>query len=285
MRFYLKTFLSFWGLLALGPFIAWGQTITTVVGNCAAFGYTGDGGPAALATLYCPDDVAFDSSGNYYIADACSNTVREVNITTGIINTYAGLYNPTGLPLAGDGGPATSALLDFPSGIAFDQNNNLYIADYYNSVVRQVNAATGIITTWGGNGTYGYSGDGGPATSAEMGYPNIVRFDAGDNNLYLSDAGNSTVRKINMATGIITTVAGTGVAGYSGNGGPATSAELEQPEAMTFDALGNLYFSDNLNNVIREVNAGTGIITVAVGTGVGRLFGRRGARHPGPSER
>src|SRR5579883_1373119 len=109
------------------------QTISTLVGICGSPGYYGDGGPATLAGLYCPDDLAFDSKGNYYIGDACSNTVRKVDITTGIITTYAGLYNPGGNPIAGDGGPATLAYLNYPSGLAFDSHDNLYIADYYNS--------------------------------------------------------------------------------------------------------------------------------------------------------
>ncbi len=279
MRHFFKIFLpacfsAFLILESLSLVPAWGQTITTVVGNCTD-NYTGDGGPATLATLWAPDDIAFDSAGNYYIADAGSNTVRKVNIATGVISTYAGLYNPTGLPLSGDGGPATLALLCFPSALAFDSNNNLYIADFYNSVIREVNAATGIITTFAGNGTGGYSGDGEPATLAEMANPNIVRFDPGGI-LYVSDAGNNTVRKINMTTGIITTVAGTGIGGFSGNGGPATLAEMNQPEAITFDSLGNLYISDCLNAVIREVNAGTGIINTVVGTGVAGYSGDGG---------
>src|ERR1039458_252644 len=119
------------------------QTLTIVAGNATPGpGYYGDGGPATLAGLSIPDDLAFDSKGNYYIGDAGSNTVRRVDIATGIITTYAGLYNPLGNPLSGDGGPATLAQMIYPSGLAFDSLDNLYIADYYDSVVRKVDAAT-----------------------------------------------------------------------------------------------------------------------------------------------
>jgi uncharacterized repeat protein (TIGR01451 family) len=276
MRLFFKTLLGFTSLAVFSAPPAFTQNIYTVAGYCVTYGYFGDGGPATLAGLWSPDDIAFDPHGNYYIGDAGSNTVREVNITTGIISTYAGVYNPAGNPGAGDGGPATQATLFFPSALAFDSSNNLYIADFYDAVIREVNGTTGIITTFAGNWTPGYSGDGGPATLAELANPNIVRFDPTGNFLVVTDAGNSTVREINMTTNVITTLAGNGTAGYSGDGGPATSAELNQPEAFTFDLQGNLYIGDCLNAVYRKVAAGTGIISTIIGTGVAGYSGDGG---------
>ena len=270
---------------ALAVFPARAQTIVTVAGSCVTSGYFGDGGPVSLAGLWSPDDIAFDSKGNYYIGDAGSNTVRKMDITTGIISTYAGLFNPAGNPIDGDGGPATLANLNYPSGLVFDSNDNLYIADYYDSVIRKVDPVTGIITTFAGmvtisggvtQGIYGYTGDGGPATLAHLADPDIVRMDTTGQYLYVSDQGNSTVRKINLSTGIITTVAGNGTFGYSGDGGPATLAALNQPEAMNWDSLGNFYIGDSLNSVIRKVDGVTGNISTVVGTGTNGYGGDGG---------
>jgi len=242
---------------------AWGQTITTVAGNGTG-NYAGDGGPATLAEINQPDDIAFDSLGNYYIADAGNVLIRKVTAGTGIMSTYAGGSTLGGY--SGDGGPATLATFFYPSGIACDSHNNLFISDYYNGVIREVFAATGIIQTVVGNGTTGYSGDGGPAIAAELNSPIGIRIDA-QNNLYIADSNNNVIRRVDAVTGIITTFAGTGVAGYSGNGGPATLAKLNDCEMAEPDSLGNLYISDFNNNVIREVAVGTGIITTVAGNG------------------
>jgi uncharacterized repeat protein (TIGR01451 family) len=244
-------------------FPAWGQTITTVAGNGIG-NYSGDGGPATLATINQPDDIAFDSKGNYYIADAGNAMVRKVDIATGIISTYAGASTQGGY--SGDGGPATLATFFYPSGIAFDSQDNLYIADYYNDVIREVYAATGIVNTVIGNGLTGYSGDGGPALSAELNAPIGIRFDT-RNNLYIADSNNNVIRMVNGATGIITTVAGTGVPGYSGDGGPATLARLNGCEMVEPDPSGNLYISDFYNDVFRKVSFPTGTISTIAGTG------------------
>ena len=283
MRFSFKYFLL--TTAVLGVCLPSGaQTIVTVAGNCVTAGYLGDGGPASLASLWIPDDLAFDSQGNYYIADAGSDTVRKVNLSTDIITTYAGAFSATG-GYSGDGGPATQALLDYPSGIAIDSNNNLYIADFYNSVIRKVSAATGLISTFAGSftvsggvttGLYGYSGDGGPAAFARMGNPVMIRFDPSDRHLVVSDAGNDTVREIDMGTGIITTVAGNGTQGYSGDNGPATQAQLNQPEGIAFDASGNLYFTDSANGAVRKVDSSTGLITTVAGSGVTGFSGDGG---------
>ncbi len=246
---------------------AWTQTITIVAGNTSpGAGYYGDGGPATLAGLNCPDDIAFDSLGNYYIGDACSNTVREVSIATSIISTYAGAFTSIGGYIDG---PATVAQFYFPSGLAFDSNDNLYIADFYNAVVRKVDRATTVVSTFAGIAdSPGFSGDGGPASLAQFSNPNIVRVGP-DGNLYVSDYGNNDVRMINLTTNIITSVAGdvTLGPGYSGDGGPATLAQLDGPEGMAYDAAGNFYVTDSLNSSIRKIDAVTKDISTVVGSG------------------
>ena len=251
------------------------QTLTNVAGNCIA-GYTANAAPATQASLWLPDDLAFDSHGNYYIADAGSNTIREVNIATGILTPFAGVLNSAGNPSAGNGGPATQATLDYPSGLVFDSSNNLYIADYYGGQVRKIDASTGIISTYAGTGTPGYLGDGGPATQAELANPAMVRFDPTGRYLAISDEGNSTVREVDTTTGFIRTVAGNGTAGYSGNGGPATLAHLNQPDGLAFDSSGNLFVGDNINGAIRKVDVTTGLISTVAGTGVTGYSGDNG---------
>jgi uncharacterized protein YjdB len=252
--------------------------ITTVAGiafpNPASPTESGDGGPASEAGLPSPIGIALDSAGNLYIADG-SARIREVFADTGIINTIAG--NGT-YGYSGDGGPATSAELASPGGIAVDSAGNLYIADGDDNVIRKVTAATGIITTVAGNGygspngalMGGYNGDGIPATSAELWLPANVAVDA-VGNLYISDCNNQRIRKVTASTGIITTVAGTGnnpgtnIGGFSGDGGPATSADMNLPQYVGLDAAGNLYIADFGNNVFRKVDAATGIISTIIG--------------------
>ena len=172
----------------------------------------------------------------------------------------------------GDGGLATSAELDQTEGVATDTAGNLYIADWTNNVIRKVTVATGVITTVAGNGTAGYSGDGGAATSAELKGPTGVAIDsAGD--IYIADQANNRVREVAAATGMITTVAGNGTAGYSGDNGAATSAEMYSPTDLTFDSAGNLYISDDANNRIRKVTLTTGVITTVAGDGTGGYAG------------
>jgi sugar lactone lactonase YvrE len=237
--------------------------ITTVAGNGSP-GFTGDGGAATSAELNSPTNLTIDGVGNLYIADQGNNRIRKVTAATGIITTVAG--NGT-QGYSGDRGPATSAEMYSCSGVAVDRAGNLYIADFYNSVIRKVTTATGIITTVVGNGTFGYTGDGGQATSAELKYPSAVTLDSAGN-LYIADANAiSVIRKVTVATGIITTVAGNGTGGYSGDGGAATSARLNYPDGIAVDISGNLYISDHGNNRIREVTAATGNISTVVGNG------------------
>ncbi|HTA27653.1 MAG TPA: hypothetical protein VK809_07690 [Bacteroidia bacterium] len=241
--------------------------ISTVAGN-GKLGKSGDGEPATDAQLSFPTGLTLDASGNIYIADLFNNQIRKVNISTGIITTIAGngykaLSNKGGY--GGDGGPATNAELDAPEGIAIDVRGNLYIADCNNNVIRKVAASTGIITTIVGNGAKGYSGDNGKANLATLFSPSSIAFDAG-NNLYIADRDNNVIRKVNMATGIITTVAGTTSSGYGGDGGAATAARLSGPRNISFDAFGNMYIADFYNNAVRRVSS-TGIITTVAKTG------------------
>ena len=241
-----------------------GGTITTVAGNNSlGGGYSGDGGPATGAALNDPMAVTVDSAGNLYIADTANNVIRKVN-TGGTITTVAGNYSLGG-GYSGDGGPATSAALYAPVTVTVDGAGNLYIADTANNVIRQVNTS-GTITTFAGDYSLGgtYSGDGGAATAAALNQPTGIALDSATN-LYIADTGNNVIRVVNAASGNISTFAGNYSLGgtYSGDGGAATAAGLNQPIDVVVDGLGNLYISDDSNDVIRQVNAGGNIITFA----------------------
>ena len=241
--------------------------ITTVAGNGAP-AYSGDNGPATNASLYYPEDMALDASGNLFITDTFNNRVRKVN-TNGIITTVAGNGGSAGY--SGDGGPATNAKLGNPCDLAFDASGNLFFSDYYNSRIRKVDT-NGIITTVAGNGTYGYSGDGGQATNASLAWPRGVTFDT-SGNLLIADYRNNRVRKVNT-TGIITTVAGGGTS-YPGDGGPATNASLYYPQGLALDAADNLFITDGSHNRVRKVDA-NGIITTVAGNGIAGYSGDGG---------
>jgi len=237
--------------------------ISTVAGN-GSQGFSGDGGPAASASLGYARGVAVDGNGNLYIADENNSRVRKVAAGTGIITTVAGNGS---LAYSGDGGPATSASVGVPYGVAVDGSGNLYIADTWNNVIRRVDVGTGVITTVAG-GTAGSCGDGGAAISACLATPRGVTVD-GDGNLYIADSDNYRVRKVAADTGIITTVAGNGSPGFTGDGGAATSASLSRPASVRVDGAGNVYIADELNNRVRRVAAGTGIITTIAGGSIG----------------
>ncbi|HEY1256458.1 MAG TPA: FG-GAP-like repeat-containing protein, partial [Terracidiphilus sp.] len=241
--------------------------IYTVAGNETA-GYSGDGGPATSADLNFPFGTVLDSAGNLYIADTNNNVIRKVAVGTGIITTIAGTEVGG---YSGDNGPATSAQLWSPRGIALDSNGNLYIADTNNSVVRMVSAATGVITTVAGNGTNVYSGDNGQATNAGIVFPLGVALDAAGN-LFIVTV-DDRVRKVAAGTGTITTFAGNGGFGYNGDNGPAINATLFGSQGIALDGAGNLYIADTNNNIIREVNAKSGIITTVAGTPPTTQFG------------
>ena len=239
-----------------------GGTISTfaglVVSGSARCGSAGDGGPATSAELYYPYGTAVDSKGNVYIAEYYNYAVRKV--TSGTITTIAGILGVNGY--SGDGGPATSALLNAPTAVAVDPAGNVFIADYNNCRVREVNAATGIITTVAGNGACSFTGDG-VAVENGVPYPQGIAVDANDN-LFIGDYYNR-VRWVSPS-GIMTTIAGTGTAGYNGDGGLATLALLYEPTGVALDPSGNILVSDYNNFRVRSISA-----FPALGTSTGSL--------------
>jgi sugar lactone lactonase YvrE len=243
-----------------------GGVITTVAGNGIQFG-AGDGGPALNAELNQPAGLALDSSGSLYIADGFNNLVRK--ISNGTITTIAGRSFAYPYP-TGDGGPATSAFLQQPTGVALDPSG-VYIADGSNAEIRKVSASTGSITTVAGSGGGAVpSGDGGPATSAKMSYVGGVAVSP-NGSIYISDYFNNRIRQVSPS-GIMTTLAGIGAgqlahdSGFSGDGGPAASAKLAAPTSVAVDATGNVYFADTGNHRVRKVTT-DGIITTVAGGG------------------
>jgi sugar lactone lactonase YvrE len=216
----------------------------------------GDGHAATLAHLHKPQQVALDAAGNLYIADTADHKVRKVG-TTGTITLFAGLGVQG---FGGDSGPATGAVLDLPVGVSADGSGNVLISDTGNQRVRMV-SSTGVISTLAGGGT---GGDGGAATSATLAGPYTVSGDSAGN-LYIADTGNNRIRKV--VNGIVTTVAGNGSSGYSGDNGSALTAMLNAPTSVAVDSQGNIFFSDTGNLVVRRVDAGTHLITTYAGSG------------------
>jgi sugar lactone lactonase YvrE len=217
---------------------------------------------ALTVPLILPSAIVFDVTGNLYIAETGNHVIRKVD-SAGNITTIAG----TGAQgFSGDTGPATSATLDSPQGLVLDTKNNLYLADTHNHRIRKITATTGIITTIAGTGTQSFSGDNALATSAQLNLPTAIALDTAGN-LYLADTGNQRIRKITATTGIITTIAGTGTQGFSGDTGPAISAAIDSPTGLAVDSANNLYLADTHNHRIRKITTATGIIATIAGTG------------------
>ena len=240
--------------------------ISTVAGNGHP-GYSGDGELATMAELTHVNGIALDSAGDIFLSDGDNHRVRKVAATTGLITTVAGtggyVYN-------GDDQPAVDATLGNPEGLAVDSAGDVFIADPGQQRVREVHASTGLITTVAGTGTGmflgegGYNGDNRPATTAQLNDPSGVVVDSAGN-VFIADSGNNRVREVHASTGLITTVAGTGTAGYNGDNQFAARAELWGPTGLAFDNKGDLYIADAFNGLIREVNLSTGMITSVAG--------------------
>jgi len=220
------------------------------------YGFSGDGGPAYLASLESPQGLAIDPAGNLFVADTGNQRIRRVDANTQIITTYAG-----GGSVFGDGSAATSATLSSPAGLATDSAGNLYIADSGNNRIRKITASTGVITTVAGNGTAGYTGDGGQATAAELSGPLAVSLDAAGN-LYITDSGNGVVRKVDSATNTIYTVAGGGKTTLTNPGQAlgATGTFFARPSGVAIDPLGSLFVSSSANSQIFKIAPTAGAI-------------------------
>ncbi len=246
-------------------------TIATAAGRgsgSTSYGFSGDGGMANAAQLYQPRAVTFDADGNTFIADALNQRIRRIT-PAGTISTVAG----NGIEgFAGDGGSALDASLNQPHGVAVDSRGNLYIADSGNNRIRRVSPA-GTITTIAGDGTPAAGGDGGPAKDAFLKQPKTLALRGDD--LYIADAGNNRIRKIDLDSGDITSVAGVTAAGFTGDGGPAQKARLNSPAGVAVTSSGTVYIADTDNHRVRRIGS-SGDITTVAGTGTAGFSGDGG---------
>jgi sugar lactone lactonase YvrE len=239
----------------------------TIVGGTGQQGFSGDGGPAVKAQFACPSGIAVAASGDLYVGDHGNNRIRRID-RSGKVSEFAGSgpIPPPGFnqgAFGGDGGPADHALFHQPVSLAFDASGNLYVSDRDNGAVRKITPKR-IVNTVAGTGERGFSGDGGLATQAKLDQPYGIAFDAAGN-MYIADSANNRVRRVDR-NGVITTVAGTGTHGYAGDGGPATSALLSDPDTLTFDSQGSLYVAEPDEGVVRMIDS-RGIITTVAGGG------------------
>jgi sugar lactone lactonase YvrE len=240
------------------------NTSTQVITNYAGTGeetFGGDGRPALQAGLKSPCQLAFDAEGNLFVADSGNARIRKIT-SAGVISTVAGSGQKG---FDGDGRPATGAALASPDGVAVDGSGQIYIVDTANYRLRRVDTA-GIIRTLAGNGHTSYLGDSGPAWGAALKDPWAIAADSAGN-AYIADQNNLRIRKVDAGTGIITTVAGSDLLGYSGDNGPATQAGFSFPRGVAVDSAGNIFIADTLSNRIRKVDAATRIVTTVAGNG------------------
>jgi hypothetical protein len=264
-----------------------GGTTTSVAGDLEATGYRGDNGPANAASLSQPAGTAQDSAGNVYIADTENNVIRRIAVATGVITRFAGTGKPGGSILVG--GPATLNELNAPQAVAVDAAGDGFIADTNNHRVLEV-LRGGFIVPFAGTSLPGYSGDNGPAFLARLTTPTGVAVDSAGN-VYIADAGNNVVRRVDARSGRITTVAGNvaadrakdGLGGFSGDGGPATAAQLYDPEGVALDGAGDLFIADTFNHAIRMVTPGGTISTVVNHAGANGATPTSGSETNGPA--
>jgi sugar lactone lactonase YvrE len=248
------------------------RTVKTVAGSGEP-GFGGDGGSALKARLFRPEFIALDTDKNLYISDTFNNRIRKVDRRTGIITTIAGTSEPG---YNGDGMVATRAQLFSPEGLAIDRAGNIFVADMGNDRIRRLDARTGVITTVVGNGQTGFNGDGKTGENTSLNFPLSLAYDQKREALFISDKFNQRIRKLELRTNLVTTVAGTGGAGNSGDHVAATEAELFNPEGILLDASGNLYIADHTNYRVRRVDAATGKISTVAGVGVPGYTGNGG---------
>jgi sugar lactone lactonase YvrE len=244
--------------------------VFTRLAGTGAAAMAGDGGPALSASLILPRDTAIGPDGAIYVADTYNQRIRRIDPVTGVITTVAGTG---GTAYNGDNQPAVRATLKWPHDVTVGDDGAIYIADSNHHRVRRVDPSTRVITTILGTGVAGVGVDGVAGTQSQLKNPKSVALFGGS--LYVADLSNR-VRRLDLTTGIVTTVAGTGTAGYSGDGGPAVAARLNSPQRLAIDSVGNIFIADSGNNVVRRVDAATGTITTVAGTGAGGFRGDGG---------
>lgn len=238
------------------------RAVSTIAGS-GRRGYDGDGGPATAAALNMPHEVLFSPSGDLYIVERDNHVVRKVDLTTGVISTVAG----TGVAgYAGDGGPASKAQLRQPHSIAFDPQGRLLVCDIGNHRIRRIDFDTGIISTYAGTGERLPTPDGATLQGTPLNGPRTMVFDP-QGRMYLALREGNAIYRIDPATETIHHVAGTGMQGYSGDGGPATHATLGGPKGLAYDPAGQLYVADTENHAIRRIDVRTGVISTVLGDG------------------
>ncbi len=236
--------------------------ISTIAGNGMA-GYSGDGGPAILASFNLPHEIRFDRAGDLFIVDMNNHAVRKINLKTGTISTLAGTGKPG---YSGDGGPAAKAQFDKPHSIQFGPDGNLYVCDIGNHVIRRIDMETQMISTFAGTGKPGPTPDGAPIQNTTLKGPRSIDFDR-HGNLWLATREGNQVFKFDLKANTIQHVAGTGQNGFSGNGGPAKEAALKGPKGIALDADGNVWLADTESHSVRMIRASTGNLELVAGNG------------------